>query len=259
MSSLARTRSVALAVAWRSIHNGFTNPALLLPSIMFPLFFFIAFAGGLSGVQHAPNFDYKSGYTSFQFAFVCIQAAAFGGVFTGFAIAADFEFGFARRLLLAAPNRGGIVIGYMISAVTRASFVLCVVFVAGLISGMRLDGSIGDLAALLALALCVSAVATLWSAGIAMRLRTMQAGPVMQMPVFIALFLAPVYVPLNLVAGWVHDVARFNPATAFLEAARGFVSGEPTKVGITALCLVGMFVLASLWARGGLRSAEQAG
>ena len=259
MSALGRTRSVALAVAWRGIHNAFTNPAFLLPSVLFPLFFFVAFAGGLSGVQNAPDFDFKSGYTSFQFAFVCVQAAAFGGVFTGFAIAADFEFGFARRLMLAAPNRGGIVIGYMISAAVRAVFVLFVVFLAGLVAGMRIDGSLGDFAALLVLALAVSAVSTLWSAGIAMRLRTMQAGPVMQMPVFILLFLAPVYVPLNLVAGWVHDIARFNPATAFLEAARGFVSGEPTKVGITAACLAAMFVLASLWARGGLRSAERAG
>lgn len=259
MSALARTRSVAGAVAWRSLHNAFTNPAFLLPSLMFPLFFFVAFAGGLSGVQNAPDFDFRSGYTSFQFAFVCVQAAAFGGVFTGFAIAADFESGFARRLMLAAPQRAGIVMGYMISAMVRAAFVLAVVFAAGLVAGMRVDGSLGDLAALLALALGVSAVATLWAAGIAMRLRTMQAGPAMQMPVFILLFLAPVYVPLNLVAGWVHEVARFNPATAFLEAARGFVSGEPTKVGITATCLVGLFALATLWARGGLRSAEQAG
>jgi ABC-2 type transport system permease protein len=259
MSALGRTRSVAAAVAWRGLHNAFTNPAFLLPSVLFPLFFFIAFAGGLSGVQNAPNFDFRSGYTSFQFAFVCVQAAAFGGVFTGFAIAADFEFGFARRLMLAAPNRGGIIMGYVISAMARAVFVLAVVFLAGLVAGMRIDGSLGDLVALLALALCVSAVSTLWAAGIAMRMRTMQAGPVMQMPVFILLFLAPVYVPLNLVAGWVHDIARFNPATAFLEAARGFVSGEPTKVGITSACLLAMFALAALWARGGLRSAERAG
>jgi ABC-2 type transport system permease protein len=124
---------------------------------------------------------------------------------------------------------------------------------------MHVDGSLGDLLALLVLALAVSATSTLWAAGIAMRMRTMQAGPVMQMPVFILLFLAPVYVPLNLVAGWVHDVARFNPATAFLEAARGFVSGEPTKVLITSACLLVMFSLSALWARGGLRSAEQAG
>ena len=259
MNGFARTRSVAFAVAWRSIHNAFHNPSFLLPSMLFPLFFFVAFAGGLSGVQNVPAFDYKSGYTSFQFAFVCVQAAAFGGVFTGFAIAADFEFGFARRLLLAAPHRGGIVIGYTISAMVRATFVLAVVFVAGLVSGMRVDGSVADILALLVLALAVSGVATLWSAGIAMRLRTMQAGPVMQMPVFILLFLAPVYVPLALVAGWVHEVARFNPATAFLEAARGFVAGEPTKVGITVGCLLAMAVLAALWARGGLRSAERAG
>ena len=259
MSGLARTRSVALAVAWRGIHNAFTNPAILLPSMLFPLFFFIAFAGGLSAVQHAPDFDYPGGYTAFQFGFICIQAAAFGGVFTGFSIAADFEFGFARRLLLAAPNRGGIVIGYVIQAMVRAMVVLCIVLAAGLVSGMDIIGSIGDLLALLVLALAVSATSTLWAAGIAMRLRTMQAGPVMQMPIFILLFLAPVYVPLGLIAGWVHEVAKFNPVTAMLEASRGFIAGEPTKVAITAACLLVMFCLTALWARGGLRSAEAAG
>ena len=56
-----------------------------------------------------PGFDFPSGYTAFQFVFVLLQSAAFGGVFTGFGIARDFESGFARRLLLAAPNRIGIV------------------------------------------------------------------------------------------------------------------------------------------------------
>ncbi|HWC25781.1 MAG TPA: ABC transporter permease [Solirubrobacteraceae bacterium] len=258
-ASLARTRSVALAVAWRALANAVRNPAILLPTVLFPLFFFTAFAGGLSAVQRAPDFDYAAGYTSFQFGFICIQAAAFGGVFTGFAIANDFEYGFARRLLLAAPNRGGIVIGYAIAAMTRAAFVLAIVFVAGLVAGMRVDGSIGDLAALLALALGVSATSTLWAAGIAMRLRSMQAGPAMQMPVFMLLFLAPVFVPLDLVVGWVHEIARFNPATAWLEAARGFLAGEPEKVAIAAASAAGLFALASLWARGGLHSAERAG
>jgi ABC-2 type transport system permease protein len=259
VSKLRRTRSVAVSVAWRGIHNAFTNPAILLPSVMFPLFFFVAFAGGLSGVQHTPEFNFPTGYSAFQFAFVCIQAAAFGGVFTGFSIAADFEYGFARRLMLAAPNHGGIVIGYVIAAMVRAVFVLGVVFTAALISGMNIDGSLANMLSLLALALAVSATATLWAAGIAMRMRTMQAGPIMQMPIFILMFLAPVYVPLPLVAGWVHDVATFNPVTAMLEAARGFISGEPTKVAITAACLAGMFALTVVWVRGGVRSAERAG
>ena len=87
---------------------------LLIPSVVFPMFFFVAFAGGLSNVGNVPGFDaeFPSGYTAFQFVFVLIQASAFGGVFTGFGIASDFENGFARRLLLAAPNRYGIIAGY---------------------------------------------------------------------------------------------------------------------------------------------------
>ena len=83
-----RALLVAQGVAWRTLHNVFTNPALLIPSLLFPLFFFTAFAGGLSRISHAPGFDYPNGYTAFQFVFVLLQSAAFGGVFTGFGIAA---------------------------------------------------------------------------------------------------------------------------------------------------------------------------
>ena len=106
-ADMRRFVAVARGVAWRQIHNFTHNPAFLLPSIIFPLFFFTAFAGGLSSVSNAPGFDFPTGYTAFQFVFVLLQSAAFGGVFTGFAVAADFERGFARRLMLAAPNRLG--------------------------------------------------------------------------------------------------------------------------------------------------------
>ena len=113
---MRRFLSVARAVAWRSIHNTLVNPAILVPSIIFPLFFLIAFAGGLSRIGDVPNFHYPPGYTAFQFVFVFLQSAAFGGVFTGFAVARDFDSGFARRLLLSAPRRSGIIAGYAVGA-----------------------------------------------------------------------------------------------------------------------------------------------
>ena len=58
-----------------------------------------------------PDFNYRPGYTAFQFVFVFLQSAAFGGVFTGFGVARDFDAGFARRLLLSAPRRSGIIAG----------------------------------------------------------------------------------------------------------------------------------------------------
>ena len=102
-----RTLAVAQGVAWRMLHNFFTNKSLLIPSIAFPLFFFTAFAGGLAGISNAPGFDFPDGYTAFQFVFVLLQSAAFAGVFTGFGIARDFESGLraAAAARLVAPQR----------------------------------------------------------------------------------------------------------------------------------------------------------
>jgi ABC-2 type transport system permease protein len=254
-----RTLQVAQAVAWRTLHNVVTNPSLLLPSLIFPLFFFTAFAGGLSRISNVPGFDFPNGYTAFQFVFVLLQSAVFGGVFTGFGIARDFENGFARRLLLAAPNRTGIVLGYALAATGRwlitASFLTAVAFAVG----MRVGGSGVDLFGLYTLALLMNGAAVLWSAGVAMRLRTMQAGPIMQLPVFLVLFFAPVYVPLALLQGWIHGVATVNPVTRVLEAGRGFVAGQPTEVGLAYGTGLAFVLLFSIWAVRGLRSAERAG
>ena len=251
--------AVARGVAWRTLHNVFTNPSLFIPSLVFPLFFFTAFAGGLSRVADVPGFDFPSGYTAFQFVFVLLQSAAFGGVFTGFGIAQDFESGFARRLLLAAPNRTGIVLGYAGAALVRWVITVAIVTAVALIAGMEVGGSGVDLVGLYTLGLLVNIAGVLWAAGVAMRLRTMQAGPIMQMPVFLALFFAPVYVPLSLLQGWIHAVATANPLTRVLDAGRGFISGEPTQVLAAFAVGAALAVLFSAWAVRGLRKAEAAG
>ena len=250
---------VARAVAWRSIHNTIVSPAILVPSIIFPLFFLVAFAGGLSRIADIPNFNYKPGYTAFQFVFVFLQSAAFGGVFTGFAIARDFDSGFARRLLLSAPRRSGIIAGYAAGALARWFITGTVVTIAALIAGMKVSGNGIDLFGLLALGVFTNFVAALWACGVAMFLRTEQAGALIQMPVFITLFLAPVYVPLALLTGWIHSIAKLNPATALLEAGRGLLAGSPVKVALSFALLAGGAALMALFARRGLASAERAG
>jgi ABC-2 type transport system permease protein len=251
--------SVAVAVAWRNLHNYFTNPALVVPSLLFPLFFFTAFAGGLSRVEQAPGFDFPAGYTAFQFAFVLLQASAFGGIFTGFGIAADFESGFGRRLLLAAPHRGAILAGYALSALVRAVTVWTLLFAIALVAGMKVEGGGVDLFGLLGLAALVNAAALMWAAGIALRFRTLQAAPLMQTPTFLILFLAPVYVPLALLHGWIHAIASVNPVTAIIEAERSLISGQPDGVALAFVVAVASALALLTWGIRGLRSAEAAG
>ena len=256
---MSRFFSVARAVAWRSIHNTVVNPAILVPSIVFPLFFLIAFAGGLSRISNVPGFHYAPGYTAFQFVFVFLQSAAFGGVFTGFGIARDFDSGFARRLLLSAPRRSGIIVGYTFGALLRWALTGTIVTIAALIAGMNVDGNGFQLIGLVGLGVIFNLVAALWACGIAMFLRTEQAGALIQMPVFVLLFLAPVYVPVSLLTGWIHDVAKINPVTDVLEAARGLLAGSPVKVGIAFAALAAGVAVFAAFSRRGLASAERAG
>ncbi|MDX6379402.1 MAG: type transport system permease protein [Rubrobacteraceae bacterium] len=213
---------------------------------------------GLSRVGQVPGFDFSAGYTAFQFVWSLLQAVALGGAFTGFSIAGDFESGFARRLLLAASDRRGIVLGYVLASLVRATVTGSLVTVVALLAGMRPEGGV-DLFGLVGLALLINVAATLFGAGVAMLFRTQQAGPVIWTPIFLVLFLAPVFVPQQLLAGWISAVAAVNPMTIILEAGRGFVSGEPTggafafAVGIVVVLLLGP------WALFGLRRAEKAG
>lgn len=251
--------SSAWGIAWRSLHNAFTTPALLFPALVFPLFFLAAFAGGLSAVSETPGFDYPEGYTTFVFGFVLLQSSALGGVFTGFSIAADFQFGMGRRMMLATRHRTSIVLGYTLTAMARVLVTWTVVTCVALLAGMEVGGSAAEIVALYLLSLSVNVVALLFACGIALRLRTLQAGPLMQFPVFILLFLTPVYVPQALLAGWVSHVARYNPLTLLLNTNRDLLAGQSAEILAAYAVALGLIALLTGWAVTGMRRAEAAG
>ncbi len=250
---------VATTIAWRSLHTYVRRPDLFVPSLVFPLIFLASFAGGLSALGSVPGFHFPAGYTAFQFVFVLCQSAMFSGLFTGFTLAFDFESGFARRLMLAAEDRRGIALGYAFVALTRAAITLSVVTAVALATGMRITGDGVDIVGLYGLATLLVLVGYGWAAGVAFRFRSIQAGPLMQTPVFLILFLAPVYVPLGLLKGWIHAVASVNPATAFLDAGRGLISGVHDHTALAFVCAVALVLLFAVWLLTGLRAAENAG
>jgi ABC-2 type transport system permease protein len=257
MSSHGGIWRVAVTIAWRSLHTYVRRPDLFVPSLVFPLVFLASFAGGLTALGSVPGFHFPAGYTAFQFVFVLCQSSMFAGLFTGFSLAFDFESGFARRLMLAAEDRRGIALGYALVALSRSVITLGLVTGVALATGMRITGNGVDLFGLYGLAALLVLVGYVWAAGVAFRFRSIQAGPLMQTPVFLIIFLAPVYVPLSLLQGWIHSVASINPATAFLEAGRGLISGVHDQTGLAFACAVGLIALFSVWLLSGLRSAER--
>lgn len=254
----ASFRSVAVYVAWRNLRSLLRSPALLAPALLLPLFFLIAFSGALSSLTDIPGFGTKD-YTGFQYVFALMQAAGFTGAMGGFALAEDFESGFAARLMTTATVRAAILAGYVLAMLARAAIAVVVLTGAGYAFGMHFRGSALDVVALFALAALLNVVATLWATGVAMHVRSFKAAAGMFLPLLLLFFLAPVFVPLSELTGWLHAVAVVNPFTRLLQAGRGFVEGTHDDVGL-AFGLAGvMLVVTLVWALVGVRRAEQAG
>src|SRR3712207_9396351 len=88
-----------------------------------------------------------------------------GGAFTEFSIAGDFENGFASRLLLAASNRSGIVMGYTVASLVRVTVTGVLVTALAFLVGMPISGGF-DFFGLIGLAILVNVAATLFGAGV---------------------------------------------------------------------------------------------
>src|SRR4029077_4764592 len=147
--------------------------------------------------------------------------------------------GFAKRLLVSASRRSGIIAGYAIGALARWLITVCIVTGVALAAGMKVKGDGIDLVGMYSLAVLVNIAFLLWASGVAMTFRSVQAGPIMQTPVFLILYFAPVYVPLGLLRGWIHGVAVANPLTRLIEAVRSLLAGQPFEVGIAYGVAVG--------------------
>lgn len=250
--------SVMRYVAWRNLKTLFRKPELLLPAILLPVFFLIAFTGSTSAVDEVGNFSTPD-YTGFQYVFALCQAAAFTGAMGGFALAEDWETGFMRRLFVTARHRSAIVVGYAIAMLVRGIIPVVVLTGVAVGIGMGVKGSPVQMLGLYALVTLLLLASLLWAAGLAMRMRSFAAAQAMVLPIFLLLFLAPVFVPLALLKGWLHTVATGNPLTRILETGRGFLGGQNTDVHWAFICAVGGFVILAIWAYRGTRRAEKVG
>jgi ABC-type polysaccharide/polyol phosphate export permease len=81
----------------------------------------------------------------------------------------------------------------------------------------------------------------------------------MQLPLFMILMTAPVYVPRQLLEGWIATVSQVNPFTAIIEAGRSLMAGDPFHVLLAFAAAAGLAALLSVFALRGLRKAEAAG
>jgi ABC-2 type transport system permease protein len=246
------TLRVSLGLAGRSLLLVRRMPSVFIPSLVMPLFILVATAGAFRGIGALPALGGAS-YIAFTVPMAVIMGAGFAGVNSGLTLARDLESGFFDRLAASPTPRLALVAGPLLAAVARSVFTTTVVLIAGMIGGVSLPG-VTDTLVIYGLGMAFAALTSCWALGVALRTRSTQAAPLMQVVVFLSVFTSVAYAPREALGGWLRSVADWNPITFVLEAARGAeLSGaawsevRPALIAVGALLAVlGTFAVTGL-------------
>ncbi len=210
-------------VARRSVRRSLRQPAVIVPTITFPLVLLAVNAAGLDEATRIPGFPSDS-YLDFAIAVCFMQAALFATTAAGTELAHDVETGFLNRLSLT-PMRGvAVLLGQLSGAVTVGMLGGLIYLTVGMIAGVGVESGAGGVLVLLGLTflICVAFA----SIGLFMGLRT-GSGEAVQgaFPLlFVLFFLSSMSMPRDLIEiDWFQTVATWNPMSYMVEGLRSLV------------------------------------
>ena len=259
LASSAAGWPVAWAMARRSTVGTLRIPASVVPMIVMPLFFVVAFGGAFSAVTMLPGFP-TSNILNWVAPFAVLQGASFAGFGSAYSVGRDLENGFYDRLLMAPTRRVALMLGALLYSAMRAMVPVVIVVPAVLLAGVTIDGGLAGVAMLVVAAVGVAISSGMWGLGVVYRTRTQRAGGLIQVGIFAAMFLSIGTVPLSAMEGtWLYWVARLNPITQVLEMARsgfvGQVAWAEVWPGLVALAF--LFVVLGTFAWRAFRRLDQ--
>jgi ABC-2 type transport system permease protein len=213
-----------MALVDRSKNELLRVPGAAIPAVLAPTIFFLGLNGVFGNLTQLTGFETDS-YASFLVPVTLLQGAGFTGAATGVNLARDIETGWLDRLLASPAPRWVLLTGTVIAASLRAFIPAAVVLLVAFAVGAHWPGVDGMLITLVLVA-AVAAVAACYATTLALRFKSQSAAPLMQAGMLALVLLTTAYAPLELLQGWLQDVARLNPMTLVVEAVRqGFVGG----------------------------------
>ena len=246
-------RTQVLELARRSLLQTLRQPAMVVPSIVFPLVLVAVASGGLDSATSLPGFPSNS-YLAFIFAVPFIQGPLFAMINAGSALARDVENGFIKRLAMTPVQRAALLLGQLAGVVSVSVGAAVVYLVVAAAAGVSIASGPAGVIVLLLLALLIAIAFAALGALVGLRSGSGEAVQGMFPLFFVLLFLSSMYLPRPLIEqDWFRTIATYNPVSYLIEGVRSLIvigwDGEALALG---------FGLAAAMAIGGVLGASAA-
>jgi ABC-2 type transport system permease protein len=224
-----------LELARRSLLQTLRQPAMVIPSIVFPLVLVAVATGGLDAAPSLPGFPTDS-YLDFIIAVPFIQGPLFAMINAGSSLARDVETGFLKRLAMTPMQRAALLVGQLAGVMAVALLSSFVYLAVGFAFGMHIEAGVLGVPALLALALLIALAFASLGALVGLRSGSGEAVQGFFPLFFVLLFLSSMYLPRPLIEqDWFRTVATYNPVSYLIEGIRSFIvtgwDGEAIALG----------------------------
>jgi ABC-2 type transport system permease protein len=237
------------ALAQRSVVRTLRQPAMVVPSIIFPLLLLSINSSGLNSATLLPGFPTDS-YFQFAIAIPFIQGALFSAMSAGTNVASDIESGFLNRLSLTPLRRVALMMGQLTGILALGLIQALAFLTIGIAFGDGLATGPGGVVVLLLLSLTITLAFGCIGAFVALRTGSGEAVQGVFPLFFAALFLSSMSLPRDLIAtDWYRTVATWNPVSYMIEGIRSlFITGWDGEALLLGFACAGGLALIALTA-----------
>jgi ABC-2 type transport system permease protein len=243
-------------LAQRSVLRTLRQPAMVVPSLVFPLLLLSINSSGLDSTTRLPGFP-TDHYFDFAMAIAFVQGALFSANSAGTNVANDIETGFLNRLSLTPLRRMALMMGQL-AGILALGLIQAVTFVlVGVAFGSGIEAGLPGAIVIVLMSLTISVAFGCVGAFVALRTGSGEAVQGVFPLFFAALFLSSMALPRELIENdWFRTVATYNPVSYMLEGIRSLVitgwDGEALALGFA--CAGGLALIALVAASSALRT-----
>ncbi len=216
----------SLDMTRRSVMALLRQPWYVAITLIQPVIWLLLFGALFESVSQIPGFD-ESSYQSYIAPGIVVMTALFSAGWSGMGMINDMDRGVMDRFLVSPVNRSSLIIGPLAQAALSVAIQAVIIVGLALAVGASFPGGVPGIAVLLLVAVLLAA--SMGALSNAVALTTRQEETLVGLVQFVVLpltFLSAAFMQLDLIPGWMQEVAKYNPVNWAVEAGREAVGAE---------------------------------
>jgi ABC-2 type transport system permease protein len=207
----------------RTLVTIFRTPESILPPIAISLFFLVIYESTLGRASgFLPNIG--GSYLGFILPLSIVSASLSGAGIAAQNLVRDIERGYFDKLLLTPVSRATLLFGPILAGAVILGIQAALVLLVGLLMGLEPATGIPGMFTLIGLSVLLGTGFAGFTVSAALGSGNAAATQGASFIFFPMTFLAPTFVPIDLLDGWLKTAATLNPITYVLQAMRALLN-----------------------------------